>query len=130
MERGNVLKAALVGCGLISECWLKACQEFDDLRIVALVDIVEDNAKKKAAEFKLDDIVISDSLEDVLPRCDVDIVFDCTPLFTERFLMNRECVRQGKPMVEAAMYCMEGQVTTIIPGRTPCLACLYPEDPP
>jgi molybdopterin/thiamine biosynthesis adenylyltransferase len=59
-----------------------------------------------------------------------DIVFDCAPLFAERFLMNRECVRQGKPMVEAAMYCMEGQVTTILPGRTPCLACLYPEDPP
>ena len=59
-----------------------------------------------------------------------DIVFDCAPLFAERFLMNRECVRQGKPMVEAAMFSMEGQVTTIIPGKTPCLACLYPETPP
>ncbi|NOZ20976.1 MAG: HesA/MoeB/ThiF family protein [Planctomycetes bacterium] len=59
----------------------------------------------------------------------VDIVFDCAPLFVERFAMNRECVRQGKPMIEAAMYGMEGQVTTILPGRTPCLACLYPEDP-
>jgi len=59
-----------------------------------------------------------------------DVVFDCAPLFAERFLMNRECVRQGKPMVEAAMFSMEGQVTTIIPGQTPCLACLYPEDPP
>jgi molybdopterin/thiamine biosynthesis adenylyltransferase len=60
----------------------------------------------------------------------VDIVFDCAPLFPERFAMNRECVRQGKPMVEAAMYSLEGQVTTIIPGETPCLACIYPEDPP
>lgn len=59
-----------------------------------------------------------------------DIVFDCAPLFAERFRMNRECVRQGKPMIEAGMYGMEGQVTTILPGRTPCLACLYPEDPP
>ena len=60
----------------------------------------------------------------------VDIVFDCAPLFAERFAMNDECVRQGKPMIEAAMYDMEGQVTTIIPGRTPCLRCIYPEDPP
>jgi molybdopterin/thiamine biosynthesis adenylyltransferase len=60
----------------------------------------------------------------------VDIVFDCAPLFTERFAMNRECVRQGKPLIEAAMFNLEGQVTTVIPGRTPCLACLYPEDPP
>ena len=61
---------------------------------------------------------------------DADIVFDCAPLFSERFAMNRACVEQGKPMVEAAMFDMEGQVTTIIPGGTPCLACLYPEDPP
>lgn len=59
-----------------------------------------------------------------------DVVFDCAPLFCERFLMNRECVRQGVPMVEAAMFSMEGQVTTILPGETACLACLYPEDPP
>lgn len=58
-----------------------------------------------------------------------DIVFDCAPLFKERFLMNRECVRQRKPMVEAAMFNMEGSVTTIIPGKTPCLACIYPEEP-
>ena len=59
-----------------------------------------------------------------------DIVFDCAPLFEERFLLNRECVRQGKPMVEAGMFGLEGQVTSIIPGRTPCLRCLYPEMPP
>jgi len=59
-----------------------------------------------------------------------DVVFDCAPLFSERFLLNRECVGQGKPMVEAAMFAMEGQVTTIIPGKGPCLACLYPETPP
>lgn len=59
-----------------------------------------------------------------------DIVFDCAPLFSERFAMNRACVEQGKPMIEAAMFDMEGQITTILPGETPCLACLYPEDPP
>jgi molybdopterin/thiamine biosynthesis adenylyltransferase len=59
----------------------------------------------------------------------VDVVFDCAPLFQERFAMNAACVRQKKPMVEAAMFDLEGQVTTIIPGKTPCLACLYPEFP-
>ena len=58
-----------------------------------------------------------------------DIVFDCAPLFAERFAMNRACVQQHKPMIEAAMFEMEGQVTTIIPGETPCLSCLYPEEP-
>lgn len=59
----------------------------------------------------------------------VDLVVDCAPLFKERFAMNREIVRQKKPMVECAMYDMEAHLTTIIPGQTPCLSCLYPEDP-
>lgn len=59
-----------------------------------------------------------------------DIVFDCAPLFQERFLLNRESVRQRKPMIECAMFAMEAQVTALIPGATPCLACLYPEPPP
>ena len=59
-----------------------------------------------------------------------DVVVDCAPLFEERILMNREAVRQGRPMVECAMYELQAQVTTIIPGKTACLACLYPEEPP
>lgn len=59
-----------------------------------------------------------------------DLVADCAPLFEERFLMNREAVRQGKPMVECAVYELEAQIMTIVPGQTPCLACVYPEPPP
>src|SRR5437660_2418883 len=54
---------------------------------------------------------------------EADLVMSCAPLFSERLLMNREAVRQGKPLVDCAMYELEGQLTTIIPGRTPCLAC-------
>ena len=60
---------------------------------------------------------------------EVDLVVDCAPLFEERFAMNSEIVRQKKPLVECAMYEMEAQITTIIPGKTPCLSCLYPEKP-
>lgn len=59
-----------------------------------------------------------------------DLIVDAAPLFRERFLLNREAVRQGKPLVECAMYALEVQVTTLLPGRTPCLRCLYPEEPP
>src|SRR5262245_37006677 len=41
-----------------------------------------------------------------------DLVVDCAPLFAERFLLNREAVRQGKPLVECAMYELDAQVTT------------------
>lgn len=59
-----------------------------------------------------------------------DIVFDAAPLFEERFLMNRECVAQEKPLIDCAMFNLEGQVIPIVPGETACLACLYPEVPP
>lgn len=61
---------------------------------------------------------------------EVDLVVDCAPLFAERFQMNREAVRQSKPLVECAMFSTEAHLTTIRPGQTPCLRCLYREAPP
>lgn len=58
-----------------------------------------------------------------------DIAVDCAHNFTERNLLNQACVRWQKPMVEAAMDGMEAYLTTIIPGVTPCLSCLFPEKP-
>ena len=59
-----------------------------------------------------------------------DLIVDCAPLFNERFLMNKEAVNQNKPMIECAMFELQAQITSIIPGKTPCLSCIYPEDPP
>jgi molybdopterin/thiamine biosynthesis adenylyltransferase len=58
-----------------------------------------------------------------------DLILDGAPLFEERYLMNREAVQQGRPLVMGAMYSTEGYITTIVPGETPCLACIYPEKP-
>ena len=61
---------------------------------------------------------------------EADLVVDCSPLFEERFAMNQAAVQQGKPLVECAMYELQAQITTVFPGRTPCVACLHPEPPP
>jgi molybdopterin/thiamine biosynthesis adenylyltransferase len=58
-----------------------------------------------------------------------DLALDCAFDFNERTLLNQACVRWGKPMVEAAMNDMEAYLTTIIPGETPCLSCIFPEIP-
>jgi molybdopterin/thiamine biosynthesis adenylyltransferase len=65
--------------------------------------------------------------DELVARCDV--VVSAAPLFVERFAMNRAAVTQRKPLVDGAMYELEGRLTTVIPGQTPCLACLYPEPP-
>lgn len=58
-----------------------------------------------------------------------DVIIDGAPLFEERYLMNSAAVRRRKPICMGAMYSTEGYVTTIVPGETPCLACLFPERP-
>jgi molybdopterin/thiamine biosynthesis adenylyltransferase len=59
-----------------------------------------------------------------------DVVVDAAPLFHERYALNAAAVRQGKPLVEAAMYELSVHVTTVLPGRSACLACRVPEPPP
>ncbi len=58
-----------------------------------------------------------------------DLVISAAPLFEERLLMNREAVRQGKPIIHCAMYDMEASVLVTQPGQTACLACITPEPP-
>lgn len=59
-----------------------------------------------------------------------DLVIDGAPLFEERQAMNREAVRRGKPLILAAMFALEGYLTVIEPGLTPCLTCIFPDTPP
>ncbi len=61
---------------------------------------------------------------------EADVVLDCRHNFPERHALNRACVRAGKPLVEAAMDAMAAHLTVVLPGRTPCLACLFPAPPP
>lgn len=58
-----------------------------------------------------------------------DVLLSCTPVWQERIALNAVAVRFRKPLVEAAMNGMEGTLTVIVPRETPCLRCLYPEDP-
>lgn len=71
--------------------------------------------------------VSPDNIDALVQRA--DIALDCAFDFNERDLLNAACVRWGKPMVEAAMNDMDAYLTTIVPGRTPCLTCLFPEKP-
>jgi len=60
---------------------------------------------------------------------EADVLVDCAPLFAERFALNRAAVRLNKPMVECAVNGLEAQLTTLVPGSSPCLRCLCPEAP-
>jgi molybdopterin-synthase adenylyltransferase len=58
------------------------------------------------------------------------IALSARPNFSERRILNKACVEKGIPMVEAAMNGMEGYLFDVLPGESPCLHCVYPEDDP
>lgn len=62
-----------------------------------------------------------------------DLVADGSDNFDTRYLLNDVCARLRKPLVWAALYRFEGQLTTFAPWRSkdaPCLRCIFREAPP
>jgi adenylyltransferase/sulfurtransferase len=52
------------------------------------------------------------------------VVVDGMDNFPGRLSLNAACFRAGVPFVYGGIYGLKGMVTTIIPGKTPCLACM------
>ena len=61
---------------------------------------------------------------------DVDLILDGTDNFETRFLINDAAVNAGIPWVYGAAVGSYGIKLAIVPGKTACLRCVYPEAPP
>jgi len=59
-----------------------------------------------------------------------DLIVDALDNFATRYLLNREALRSGIPLLHGAIRGFDGQATTILPGKTACLECIFPEAPP
>jgi len=55
----------------------------------------------------------------------VDVVIDGLDRMEPRYAVNRACVKLGVPYVFGAAIMTYGNISTIIPGETPCLECFY-----
>ncbi|MCA8962241.1 MAG: ThiF family adenylyltransferase, partial [Planctomycetes bacterium] len=60
---------------------------------------------------------------------DVDLVIDGTDNFETRYLLNDACVDAGRPWVYGGVVASHGMVLAVVPGQTPCFACVVPEMP-
>jgi len=81
------------------------------------------------------DVVVEALVADVNPS-NIDelfegasLILDGTDNFETRFLMNDYAVREGRPWIYCAAVGSYGLKLPIVPGRTACLRCLYPEAP-
>lgn len=68
-----------------------------------------------------------DNIEEIIE--DYDVVIDSTDNFQARYLISDCCFLLKKPLIEGAAVGLDGILMTIIPGKSPCYRCLYPEPP-
>ena len=61
---------------------------------------------------------------------DYDVIVNGCDNFPTRYLVNDVAVFLGKPLVDGGIFRFEGQVTTMVPGASPCYRCRYPSPPP
>ncbi len=55
------------------------------------------------------------------------VVVDGLDNSATRLVVNSACIKQKIPYIYGGVSRLRGMITTIIPGKTPCLACLSPE---
>ena len=58
-----------------------------------------------------------------------NLILDGTDNFETRYLINDAAVKLDIPWIYGAVVGSYGATLTILPGRTPCLACVFPERP-
>ena len=60
----------------------------------------------------------------------MDLIVDALDNFSARFILNRVSFSRRLPFIHGAVRGFFGQATTLIPGRTGCLQCLFAKSPP
>ena len=61
--------------------------------------------------------------------CGADVILDATDSMPARFLINDFAVANGIPWVYTGVSGVEGTILPVLPGKGPCLRCLFPKEP-
>jgi molybdopterin/thiamine biosynthesis adenylyltransferase len=71
--------------------------------------------------------LVASNVEDFLG--DVELILDGTDNFETRYLINDFAVERGLPWVYGAAVGSYGIAMPVLPGKTACLRCVYPDPP-
>ena len=72
--------------------------------------------------------ISQDNTDQLLQSC--DLIMDAMDNFPVRYLLNRAALKRKIPLFHGAISGYQGLATTIIPGKTACLSCIFPRAPP
>jgi adenylyltransferase/sulfurtransferase len=68
-----------------------------------------------------------ENVDQLLEGC--QLIMDAMDNFPARYILNRASLERRSPLFHGAICGFQGQATTLIPGRTACLRCLFPRAP-
>ncbi len=94
-----------------------------------------DSAKEKIAQINPDirvntyrEPATADNILGIIKE--YDFIIDGTDNFPAKFLINDACVFAGKPFSHAGIIKFDGQMMTVVPGRSACYRCVFNKPPP
>jgi molybdopterin/thiamine biosynthesis adenylyltransferase len=61
---------------------------------------------------------------------DSQIIVDCLDNFPTRYVLNRFAAERGIPLVYGGVWGLDGSLSFFHVPETPCLRCVFPEEPP
>lgn len=61
---------------------------------------------------------------------DADIIVDAMDNYPVRYLLNQVAHEKGITLIHGAIRGFDGQVMTIVPGKSACFNCVFPSPPP
>lgn len=93
--------------------------------IAAKARIAEINSEIEVESIVAD--VNNSNIESLIKDC--DLVMDGTDNFQVRYLVNDACVKHEMTWIYGAAVSSYGTTMTIIPGKTPCLRCIFEDMP-
>jgi molybdopterin-synthase adenylyltransferase len=91
-------------------------------------------AARKIAAFN-SEILVEARVDDVVPENihalleGMDVILDGTDNFETRYLLNDYAVESSMPWIYAAAVGSYGVTLNVVPGKTACLACIFPDTP-
>lgn len=68
--------------------------------------------------------ITDENASTIIPPC--DLIIDALDNFDTRHVLNKLAVERKIPLIHGAVSGYRGQATTVIPGKTPCLYCIFP----
>jgi adenylyltransferase/sulfurtransferase len=76
----------------------------------------------------IDTTITADNIRGLVGQADG--IVDAMDNYPVRYLLNRVALEKKIPFFHGAIRGFYGQATTILPEKTPCLACIFPRAPP